>query len=310
MSGGLHKRTAIVTGAARGIGFAIAKTLSESGANVVLADNGASINGTNLDESVVELAASQINGPTTTFAESVNSTDSAKRLVQSALETFGQIDIVINNAAIIRDSFIFKGVSSDWDEVIATNLSGPFYILAATTPFLRDQYKRNTDYKHGRIVNITSTAGFYGNYGQAAYASAKAGLLGLTRTVALDMAQSNITCNAIAPFASTRVTESIKPMNEIQSQYKERSLRLSASHVATFVNYLCGDSAQDVSGQLFAVRGREVFLFNQPRPKTQIVNVHNNWTVENLAEAIHKKLKPQFIPLETDLEAFNSEPII
>ena len=306
----LESRTAIITGGGRGIGLAIAKSLSEAGANVVISDTGVTIDGADPDSSVASMAASQVRGPAISFTESVSTPHGAKSLVESAIDSFGQIDIIINNAAILRDSFIFKGVPSDWDSVVATNLSGPYYLLAAATPFLREQSKAKADYAFGRIVNITSTAGFYGNYGQTAYASAKAGLFGLTRAVALDMARSRITCNAVAPFASTRVTKTIQPMNELQSEYKERALRLSTSHVATLVTYLCGEKAQEVSGQLFAVRGREVFIFNQPRPKAKAVNIQKDWTADTLALAVDEKLKPDFTPLETDLEAFNTEPVI
>src|SRR6185312_5312525 len=148
-----------------------------------------------------------------------------------------------NNAAILRDAFFFKADPLAWDAVIRTNLSAPFHNLAAATPVMREQVKAlrgGTPYSWGRIVNIVSTAGLYGNYGQAAYASAKAGLLGLTRVVALDMRRSLVTCNAVAPFAATRVTESIKPANPAQAAYKERAMKVPARAVAELVGWLAG----------------------------------------------------------------------
>ena len=310
MTKSLHGRVAIVTGAGRGIGLSIANALSKAGANVVIADSGVSIDGTEPDPTIGHTAAEKIGGSSTAFTEGLTSPAAAKALVDYANDSFGRIDIVVNNAAILRDSFIFKGDPTDWDSVIETNLSAAYYLLAAATPLLRAQSKANKDYRNGRIVNITSTAGFYGNFGQATYASAKAGLLGLTRAVALDMARAGITCNAVAPFATTRVTETIQPANESQAKYKARALRLPADHVATFVTYLCDEKAQHVSGQLFAVRGREVFIFNQPRPKARTVNTETDWSVDTLAVAVDEDLKSSFTALETDLEAFNTEPVI
>src|SRR5258707_627302 len=124
----------------------------------------------------------------------------------------------------------------------------------------------------GRIVNIVSASGLYGNYGQAAYASAKAGLVGLTRVVALDMQRSQVTCNAVAPFAATRVTESIRPANPAQQAYKERALTIPAAAVAALVVFLAGDEAAGITGQLLGVRGKEVFLFSQPRPVARAIS--------------------------------------
>src|SRR5262249_6789692 len=154
-----------------------------------------------------------------------------------AIDRFGALDLVVNNAAVLRDSFIFKSERADWDRVIQTNLTGAWAVLAAATPVMRDAVKNGRP--PGRIVNVISTAGLYGNYGQAAYASAKAGLVGLTRVVALDMARSKVNCNAVAPFAATRVTESIQPANSAQATYKERALRVPAGYVARLVSWLC-----------------------------------------------------------------------
>ena len=148
---------------------------------------------------------------------------------------------MVNNAAILRDAFVFRADPRDWDAVIRNNLSAPFYLINAASAVMREQGKagrggRRGGYDWGRIVNIVSSAGLYGNLGQAAYASAKAGLFGLTRVTAMDLARAQITANAVAPFARTRVTDIIQPANEAQKTYKERALRIGAHHVANLVD--------------------------------------------------------------------------
>jgi len=307
----LNERTAIVTGGARGVGRAIAESLAAEGANVVIVDNGSAINGEAEAPDLAEHAAAEMGGTVVGLAADIADPETSTRAVALARERFGALDIVVNNAAILRDAFVFKGQAGDWDAVLAANLSGAFYLLASATPVLREHAKEGRGGgQWGRIVNIVSTAGLYGNYGQSPYASAKAGLVGLTRVAALDMARSGTTCNAIAPFAATRVTETIKPANEAQESYKKQALSVPAHHVATLVSYLCSDAAAHVSGQVFGARGREVFLFSQPRPVNRIVKTDEDWTIDSLAPAVEQELAGQFTALETDLESFDTEPVI
>src|SRR5678816_707952 len=161
-------------------------------------------------------------------------------------------------------------------------------------------------YDWGRIVNIVSSAGLYGNLGQAAYASAKAGLFGLTRVTAMDLQRAQITANAVAPFARTRVTDIIQPANEAQKSYKERALKIGAHHVANLVTALCSPAGKGITGQLLGVRGREVFLFGQPRPIGKL-DVEKP---ETLAADLTVRLEAKFTDLTTDLEAFNTEPLV
>ncbi len=309
MTGSLEGRAAIVTGAGRGIGRAIAEGLAAQGASVIVADVGASIGGDSADPAPAREVAAAIGKKAIPFAESVASPGVARQLVEIAVKNFGGIDIVVNNAAILRDAFIFRMDPRDWDAVIRNNLSAPFYLINAASAVMREQGKSGrggATYDWGRIVNIVSSAGLYGNFGQSAYASAKAGLFGLTRVAAMDLARAAITVNAVAPFARTRVTDIIQPANDAQKTYKERALKIGAHHVANLVTALCTPAAKGVTGQLLGVRGREVFLFGQPRPVAKL-EVERP---EALAADLTARLGAKFTDLGTDLEAFNTEPLI
>jgi NAD(P)-dependent dehydrogenase (short-subunit alcohol dehydrogenase family) len=310
MSGGfdLNGKVALVTGGARGIGRAITAELITRGAQVLVADPGVSISGDEPDPALVERAVAELGPQAHAFGEDVSASGMAQAAVKAALDRFGALDIVVNNAAILRDSFIFKSERVNWDRVLQTNLTGAWAVLAAATPIMRESTKQGRD--PGRIVNIVSSTGLYGNYGQAAYAAAKAGLLGLTRVVAMDMARTKVMCNAVAPFAATRVTEAIQPATEAQTEYKNRALKVPATYVARLVAWLCAPAC-GVTGQLFGVRGREVFLFSQPRPIARIVTPPiDELTPERLDAAISVELRSHFTDLATDLEAFNTEPLL
>jgi NAD(P)-dependent dehydrogenase (short-subunit alcohol dehydrogenase family) len=298
----LDGRVAIVTGGARGIGLAIVEDLVSSGAAVVLVDPGVSISGEALEPQLASQVASGLERAAAVCCD-IAEPGVAAAAVALAQERFGAVDIVVNNAAILRDAFIFKADAAAWDAVLRTNLTGAQRLLAAATPVMREQAKAGR--APGAVVNIVSSAAFYGNFGQAAYAAAKAGLMGLTRVVAHDLARSGMRCNAVAPFAATRVTESIRPANETQAAYKERALKVPASYVARLVSFLASDAAARITGQLFGVRGREVFLFSQPRPTESIVQPRDAFD-----PALMKRLEPHFAELVTDLEAFSGDPTL
>ena len=304
----LSGRVAIVTGGARGIGLAIVEELHRHGASVVIADSGVSIAGSDPDPAIAATIAAKLGASALAFSENLTIAGAPERAVEAAAKAFGAVDIVINNAAILRDSFIFKASRENWEQVIATNLTVPFALLAAATPLMREQQKSGR--APGRIVNIVSSAGLFGNFGQSAYASTKAGLVGLTRVVAMDMSRSKVTCNAIAPFAATRVTESIQPANEAQAAYKQRALQIPAHYVARLATFL-GSNSHELTGQLFGVRGRELLLFSQPRPVARtLMSAGADWDDEVLARGIDTELGSGLTDLATDLEFFNTEPIV
>ena len=310
----LDGRAAIVTGGARGIGAAISEALIKNGASVLIADSGVDIAGNGPDPSVAKAFADKLGKGAVAYTNDMGIQMAATEAVEMARDTFGGIDLIINNAAILRDSFVFKSNLDDWDTVIQNNLSGPFYLIAASAPLLREQARQNRgngeSYGWGRIINIISTAGFIGNYGQASYAAAKGGLISLMRITALDMARSGVTCNAVAPFARTRVTETIQPANTEQKIYKDRAMKVEAHHVANFITWLCLERAQNVTGQLFGVRARETMLFNQGRPIATAIADGEAWSMEALTEMVNSRFREHFTGMRTDLEIFNTDPVI
>ncbi len=307
MNGGaLDGRVAIVTGGARGIGLAVARTLHACGAAVIIADNGVAIDGSDADPSVAAGAVAALGDRAVAWNDDVASPGAGAAMVALAIERFGAVDIVVNNAAILRDALIFKGRPDDFDRVLRVNLHAPFALIAAATAAMRDQIKAGRP--PGGIVNMVSSAGLIGNFGQSAYAAAKAGLLGLTRVVAMDMARAGVKCNAVAPFAATRVTESIQPANDSQARYRERALRIPADHVARLVAFLVS-GGNTFTGQVFGVRGREVFLFSQPRvAATVVASPLDTADAAAYANALAGTFGPHLTDLTTDLELFNTEP--
>ena len=214
----LKDKVAVVTGAARGIGREIAILMAQYGAKVVVNDYGGSADGKGgergpADEVVKEIAAK--GGQAAANYDSVSTMAGGQAIIQTALDRFGGIDIVVNNAGILRDRMIFNMTEEEWDGVINTHLKGAFAVTRAAVPHMREK-------KWGRLVNMTSTSGLVGNVGQANYAAAKLGIVGLTKVTALDMARYNVTANCISPFAWTRMIGTIPTETEAQKARVEK----------------------------------------------------------------------------------------
>ncbi len=301
----LKDKVAVVTGAARGIGREIAVLMARLGARVVVNDYGGSEAGEGAardpaDEVVREIRAA--GGTAVASYDSVASMEGGRRIVQAALDAFGRVDIVVNNAGILRDRMVFNMTEEEWDAVIATHLKGTFALTRAAAPHMREQ-------RWGRFINMTSTSGLVGNVGQANYAAAKMGIVGFTKVVALDMARYNVTANCISPFAWTRMIGTIPTETPEQQARVEKLKKLSPAHVAPLAAYLASDAARDISGQVFGVRGKEIMLFGHMRP---VMRVHHaeGWTVERLAEMFPGTLQHHLVPLETSGQYFNYDPLV
>ena len=309
----LDQRISIITGGARGIGKAISESLAKEGCKVIIIDPGYTIDGNFDEKNIAEKTAEEIGNKYNVETLAITKDISIEKDIQNSIELimkkFNSIDIVINNAAILKDGFIFKYALNDWKKVIDTNLTGAFNLISQTSKIMKEQSKKDSNYTNGRIINVISTAGIWGNFGQAAYASAKSGLIGLTRVAALDLQRLGITCNAIAPFASTRVTESINPQNEAQEKYKKSALKVEAKYIGDLTAFLASNQGKKYSGQIFGVRAKEVFLFNQARPIYNFVRKNDDY-IKDMEVGFKNNFDNNLTTLETDLDAFSSEPII
>ena len=301
----LKGKVAVVTGAARGIGKEIAVLMARLGARVVVNDYGGTEAGqggatTPADEVVAEIR--ETGGEAVANYDSVASMEGGRRIVQTALDAFGRIDVVVNNAGVLRDRMIFNMTEEEWDVVLDTHLKGTFAVTRAATPHMREQ-------RSGRFINMTSTSGLVGNVGQANYAAAKLGIVGLTKVTALDMARYNVTANCISPFAWTRMIGTIPTETEAQKARVEKIKKMSPAHIAPMAAFLASDLAKEITGQVFGVRGKEIMLFGHMRPITRVHHAEG-WTVERLAEMFPGTLQHHCVPLETSGQYFNYDPLI
>jgi len=278
----LAGRTVAVTGAGRGIGREIALLCAREGAAVVVNDPGVAQDGEGADAGPAERTAAEINasgGQAIANLASVADPAGAQTIIADAVQAFGRIDAVVNNAGILRDAIWHKLSHTDWHAVIDVHLNGAFNVAKAATSHFREQ-------RSGSFIHFTSGSGLVGNIGQANYAAAKLGIVGLSQSIALDMARYGVRSNCIAPTAFTRMIENLTlgaPTTDDPGVAKLRDM--GAEKIAPLVAYLASDASVDVTNQIFGVRRNEIFLFSKPRPIRSMAK-SEGWTPRSIAEEL------------------------
>ncbi|MET0186300.1 MAG: SDR family NAD(P)-dependent oxidoreductase [Achromobacter sp.] len=300
----LEGKTVVVTGAGGGIGREIALMMAKAGANVVVNDIGASLSGeghnTGPAQAVVETIKAA-GGRAVASTDSVADAQSARDIVALAVEAFGRIDAVVNNAGILRDVLFHKMTEDDWDAVLKVHLYGAYHMSRAAAPHFREQGS-------GSLVHMTSTSGLIGNLGQANYSAAKLGLTALSKSIALDMEKFNVRSNCIAPFAWSRMIDSIPVKTPEQQARVDKIKQMTPDKIAPLAVYLASDAAADVNAQVFAVRNNEIFLMSQPRP-LRAIHRSEGWTPQTVAEHAMPALKASFVPLDRSADVFPWDPV-
>ena len=300
----LEGKVALVTGGGRGVGRGICLAMAEAGAKVVVNDLGATLEGhPDNDQPALEVvrAIQAMGGEAVADGGSVSEWKDAHQMVKTAVDHFGRIDIVVNNAGILRDVMFHRMSEAEFDAVVAVHLKGSFNVSRAAATFFKEQGS-------GAYVHMTSTSGLIGNFGQANYISAKLGVMGLSKSIAIDMQKFGVRSNAVAPFAWTRMVSSIPDETPEQKKRVEGLKKLVPEKVAPFVVALCADEARAVSGQVFGVRNNEIYLFSQPRP---IKTAHRGqgWTPESVLETAIPMMQSEFYPLDRSGDVFTWDPV-
>jgi NAD(P)-dependent dehydrogenase (short-subunit alcohol dehydrogenase family) len=290
MAAMVEGKVVLVTGAGGGIGRDIALLMAQHGAKVVVNDVGASVAGEGADVGPAQRVVDEIvaaGGEALANTDSVSDPGAAARMVEQAVQRFGRIDCVVNNAGILRDRFF--------------HLYGSFYVSRAAANYFKEQ-------EAGCFIHMTSTSGLIGNLGQANYNAAKLGIMALSKSIALDMEKFNVRSNCVAPFAFSRMIGAIPTDTPEQQARVEKIKQMTPAKIAPICVYLASDQASEVNAQVFAVRNNEIFLMSQPRP---IRSVHRSegWTPESLAEHGMPALKGSFVPVDRSGDVFTWDPV-
>ncbi|MBK8131737.1 MAG: SDR family NAD(P)-dependent oxidoreductase [Gammaproteobacteria bacterium] len=291
----LEGKGVVVTGAGRGIGREIALAVARAGGKVIVND---------LDRDVAEEVVTEIKalgGEALANTDSVVSWEGANNMVTQAVDNFGNVGGVVNNAGNLRDVIFHKMTQDDFDQVIGVHLKGSFNVARAAATHFRNQ-------ENGAVVNMTSTSGLIGNFGQANYAAAKAGIAALSKSIALDMQRYNVRSNCIAPFAWSRLIATIPTETPDQVARVEKLKKMTADKVAIVAAALLSDQAAHISGQIFAVRMNEIFLMSQSRP-LRSVHAGEGWTIDSIFERAMPALQSHFYALDRSQDVFSWDPV-
>jgi NAD(P)-dependent dehydrogenase (short-subunit alcohol dehydrogenase family) len=300
----LQGRVLVVTGGAGAIGREIALLAARHGARVLVNDIGGAVDGSGGDRTAAEQVAQAIRaqgGQAQASVDSVATPAGAAHIVQAALDHFGRVDCVVNNAGNARNAIFHKMAVDDWEAVLQVHLHGSFHLSRAAAPHLRAQ-------QSGAFVHMTSTGGLVGNVGQANYMAAKMALTALSKGIALDMGRFGVRSNCVAPLAKSRLT-ALFDAGDAAARARGASFdKLPAAAVAPLVVYLCSDAAAEVTGQVLVARGSEILVMSQPRP-LRAMHRDGGWTVDSLARHGMPGLRPAFVPLEVSGDVFNWDPL-
>lgn len=304
--GTLEGKVVLVTGGANGIGKECALLAAKEGAKVVVNDLGGGVAGGDEGAAGPAEQVAQVirkaGGEAVSNSESVTSRPGVARMIEQAMDSFKGLHAIINPAGILRDTMFHKMSDADWDQVIEVHLQGSYNVTHAAVNHFREQ-------QEGSFVLFTSTSGLIGNVGQANYAAAKMGIVGLSRIIAMEGAMKNVRSNTIAPFAWTRMIATIPVKDEASAKRVERMKNMMrADQVAQLAVALASPATKAVSGQIFAARGNEIFLMSQPRPIRGIGKVEG-WTPETIAEHCMPALAPSFHDLGATASVFGWDPI-
>lgn len=300
----LQGKVVLVTGAGRGVGRAIALEAARAGAAVAVNDLGVALDGQGQDAGPAQDVVREIEamgGRAIALTKSVASWNDAHEMVAETVERLGGIDAVVNNAGNLRDVIFHKMTEEDFHAVINVHLIGSFNMSRAAANHFKDQ-------NSGVFVHMTSTSGLIGNFGQANYSAAKLGIVGLSKSIALDMQRFGVRSNCIAPFAWTRMVSSIPITGAEQAQRVERLKKLVPEKVSPCAIALLSDAAAAVTGQIFGVRNNEIFLFSQSRP-FKTAHTSDGWTPETIAERVFPQFQHDFYPLHRSGDIFSWDPV-
>ena len=298
-------KVVLVTGAGRGVGRAIALEAAKAGASVAVNDLGVGLSGDGAGADAgpahaVVREIEDLGGRAIALTKSVSSWDDAQEMVAETVARLGRIDAVVNNAGNLRDVIFHKMTPEDFHAVISVHLYGTFNMSRAAATYFKAQ-------NSGAFVHMTSTSGLIGNFGQANYSAAKLGIVALSKSIALDMQKFGVRSNCIAPFAWTRMIDSI-PITDIeQAKRVEKLKKLNPEKVAPCAVALLSDAAAGVTGQIFGVRNNEIFLFTQNRP-FKTAHTSDGWTPETVAERVFSQFEKAFYPLERSGDIFSWDP--
>ena len=304
MQGLLEGKVIVVTGAGAGVGKGIAIEAARQGASVIVNDLGVGIDGSGGSSGPAQQTVEKIRafgGTAAANTDSVAEWKSAQSIISQALDLYGRIDGVVNNAGNLRDVIFHKMSEDDFDAVIKVHLKGSFNMSRAAAPHFKSE-------ETGAFVHMTSTSGLIGNFGQANYCSAKMGIVGLSKSIALDMERFNVRSNCIAPFAFTRMVGTIPADTPEGLERMKVNQRMEAAKIAPFTCALLTDAAKDVTGQIFGVRNNEIYLFSQPRP-IRTAHSGSGWTVQTCLDVALPMMKPSFHTLDKSRDVFSWDPV-